>query len=162
MITTTSAFTYLLHENAIKCVTPTEELLFLMMAFLGKDCAFLDENIRSMLAWRCGMFFDQNKTTTFQLNETYEGEWRSGGWALANGSNIYNILLFAGSSKTFENMYIQFLDHFQSTSYCDPMFGAFVMIPLAQKYELRWRKIVWSEHLPVIRFIHCTEEQVIN
>lgn len=67
---------------------------------------------------------------------------------------------FLSENLNFENLYMTFLDHFQGTSYGDRTFSALVLVPLAQKYDLKWRLRVWSEHAHVFRFITCTEEDV--
>lgn len=58
-------------------------------------------------------------------------------------------------------MYVLFLDHFQGTSYGNETFSSLVMVPLAQKYDIKWRKMVWSEHAIALRFISCREDQVL-
>lgn len=63
---------------------------------------------------------------------------------------------------TFENLFLLFVDHFEGTSYGDLTFGALLMVPLAQKYDLRWRRLVWSEHVSALRFMQCTEQQLIG
>lgn len=34
------------------------------------------------------------------------------------------------------------------------------MAPLAQKHNIKWRQMVWSEHIHVLRFVTCTENEV--
>lgn len=72
--------------------------------------------------------------------------------------NIYKNF-FLGKSK-FENLYVLFLNQFQAASYGDDLFSSLVMIPLAQKYDCKWRKMVWSEHVSALRFLNCKEDQV--
>lgn len=73
LITACVSLTSLQQANGIQCLTPTEELLFLMMAFLGKDACFLDDDIKTLLSVRVQSFFDQNITVTFQLDQQFEG-----------------------------------------------------------------------------------------
>lgn len=35
------------------------------------------------------------------------------------------------------------------------------MIPLTTQYDNKYRKMVWSEHVAVLRFISCTEDELI-
>lgn len=72
-ITACVSLTSLQQANGIQCVTPTEELLFLMMAFLGKQACFLDDDIKTLLSIRVQGFFALNCTVTFQLDEQFEG-----------------------------------------------------------------------------------------
>lgn len=62
----------------------------------------------------------------------------------------------------FENLYIAFLDQFQGASYGNKTFGALVLAPLAQRYNIKWRQMVWSEHAAVLRFIQCAEADLIG
>lgn len=71
------------------------------------------------------------------------------------------ISLFA-DNVNFENLYIALLDHFQGASYGNGTFGALVLAPLAQKYNIKWRQMVWSEHAAVLRFIQCDESMLIG
>lgn len=73
LITACVSLTSLQQANGIQCVSPTEELLFLMMAFLGKEASFLDDDIKQILSVRVQAFFDQNCTVTFQLDQQFEG-----------------------------------------------------------------------------------------
>lgn len=34
------------------------------------------------------------------------------------------------------------------------------MAPLAQKHDIKWRQMIWSEHVHVLRFVTCTENEV--
>lgn len=36
------------------------------------------------------------------------------------------------------------------------------MVPLSQKYDLKWRRLVWSEHVSALRFIQCAESQLLG
>lgn len=73
--------------------------------------------------------------------------------------NNYLYSIFLGKFN-FENLYIQFLDQFQASSYSDHTFSRLVMAPLAQKHNIKWRQMIWSEHIHVLRFVTCTEDEV--
>lgn len=73
LITACVSLTSLQQANGIQCVTPTEELLFLMMAFLGKEVCFLDDDMKELLSVRVQSFFGHNKTNTFELDQQFEG-----------------------------------------------------------------------------------------
>lgn len=138
IIQMTLKFTALQKRNSLHFITPTEELMFLMISFMGPETTFLEPDVCELLADCIQNFFTLHKDTTFTFDEK-----------------------FAGKSK-FENLYVLFLDHFQGTSYGNESFSSLVMVPLAQKYDAKWRKMVWSEHAVALRFITCGEEQVIN
>lgn len=136
VIKITLNFVELLEKSNIYITSLTEKLMYLMIAFMGPHSEFLEPDMKVLLKKHVQEFFKQCEGKT--LN--FDGE-------------------FEGKSK-FENLYILFLDHFQAASYGDEIFGSLVMVPLSQKYDPKWRKIVWSEHASVLRFIGCKEEQV--
>lgn len=72
----------------------------------------------------------------------------------------HQYLISFAEKFNFENLYISFLDQFQGCSYGDKTFGALVMVPLAQKHNIKWRHMLWSEHVHVLRFVACTEQDV--
>lgn len=136
IIQTTLKFTTLQKRNSLNVITPTEELMFLMISFMGPETTFLEPEICELLSDCIRQFFKDNNETTFAFNEKFEGK------------------------SKFENLYVLFLDHFQGTSYGNETFSSLVMVPLAQKYDDKWRKMVWSEHAVTLRFITCREDQV--
>lgn len=62
----------------------------------------------------------------------------------------------------FESLYIAFLDQFQGTSYGNKTFGVLVLAPLAQRYNIKWRQMVWSEHVDCLVFVKCAEADLIG
>lgn len=61
----------------------------------------------------------------------------------------------------FASFYTVLLNQFQSAGYADKLFSALLMVPLMTQYDVKWRKMVWSEHVAVLRFISCTEEELL-
>lgn len=129
-------FTGHLERVGVTLVTPTEMLMYLMTAYLGPDSKFLEPNIKELL---------KDKANALRINDV-----------------TFNLNSKLESRKSFESLYSVFLDTFQSSSYGDEQFSALVMIPLAQKYDVKWRKRVWSEHIAVLRFVTCTEEMLFG
>lgn len=138
IIETTIKFTALQKRNSLNFVTPTEELMFLMIAFMGPETTFLEPDICALLTDAVQQFFKENASTTFRFDEKFDGK------------------------SKFENLYVLFLDHFAGTSYGNESFSALAMVPLAQKYDDKWRKMVWSEHAVALRFITCREDQCVG
>lgn len=46
---------------------------------------------------------------------------------------------------SFYDFYKTLCEHYASVSYSDPVFGAFVLLPLQRKHSVELRKLVWSE-----------------
>lgn len=132
IITTTLKFNKLLIENGIRFISSEQELMYLMLIYFGKDLNFLDDDIRLLIAERVR----ELKHSQFKFDEKLNYE------------------------KSFENLFVMFLDFFQAQSYSDKLFSTLVMIPLAQKYDSKWRKLVWSEYAMVLKFITCDESDL--
>ncbi|XP_026728675.1 RNA polymerase II-associated protein 1 [Trichoplusia ni] len=58
----------------------------------------------------------------------------------------------------FQDFYTQLLEQFQSVSYGDPTFASCILVPLAQKHNVKWRKLLWSEYAGCLRALDCPEE----
>lgn len=52
------------------------------------------------------------------------------------------------------------MDQFQGVSYGDRTFSRLILAPLAQKHNVKWRQMAWSEHVHVLRFVTCSENEV--
>lgn len=59
--------------------------------------------------------------------------------------------------NNFQDFYMQFLEQFQGVSYGDPCFAACVLVPVAQKHNVQWRKMLWSEYAGCLRALDCPE-----
>lgn len=122
----------MLEENGIQILSPTEKLMYLMTGFIGPECKFLDTNIKSVLE------------KAFQTLPDV----------------MFDFELKLNGKITFERIYTLFVEAFESSSYGDELFSMLMMIPLAQKYDVKWRKRIWSEHCTALRFVTCNEAQV--
>lgn len=60
----------------------------------------------------------------------------------------------------FEMIYVAFLEEFESCSYGNAVFSSLLMIPLAQKHDIKWRQRVWSEYVVALRYVNCDETMV--
>lgn len=67
-------FTSLQKINDLEYLSPTEELIFLMICFLGPAATFLEADINAMLCERVRVFFNGNQKTIFKLNEPHNGK----------------------------------------------------------------------------------------
>ncbi|XP_023294123.2 RNA polymerase II-associated protein 1 [Lucilia cuprina] len=125
-------------NDKLQIATPTEKLMYLMIAFMGPDSQFLDKDMHELLRQHLMEFYTQSQNIMFQFDEVYQGKCR------------------------FENLYALFVDHFQAASYGDELFSSLVMIPLAQKYNNKWRRRVWSDYASALRFLNCNENLLIG
>lgn len=132
LIKMTLQYTLLIESKISSLLQPTDRLIYSMLPFFSTEGRFLDADIKELL-----------QTMMIKLR----------------GYNFdFDVKIM--DKISFETFYIAFLEQFQSMSYGDSMFGALLMVPLEQKYDVKWRKIVWSEHAAVLRFITCSESEV--
>lgn len=53
----------------------------------------------------------------------------------------------------FAFSYRQLLEQFAAVSYCDRVFGQYILVPLQQKHNIKYKKILWSEMAAVLRLL---------
>ncbi|KAK9496533.1 hypothetical protein O3M35_013193 [Rhynocoris fuscipes] len=52
---------------------------------------------------------------------------------------------------SFYDFYREVLEQFAFSSYCDRVFGQYILIPLQQRHNIKYKKLVWSEMSAVLR-----------
>lgn len=62
---------------------------------------------------------------------------------------------------SFYDFYRELCEQFVSTSYCNPVFGAYMLIPLQQKHDCRLRQYVWMEQAIMLRFLTIKLEELL-
>ncbi|XP_050072117.1 RNA polymerase II-associated protein 1 [Anopheles maculipalpis] len=141
IISTGLWFSELVEASGISIATPTERLMYLMAAFLGPDSKFLEPDLSVLIERRLVAL--RSQTTT--------------------GDNVFDFeRAKIENRKSYYGLYQLALDTFQSSSYGHGGFGCLLMVPLAQKYDVRWRNMVWSEYVAVLRFITCNEHELFG
>ena len=136
IIMTTLKFTHLLEKNKINLVSIKQQLMYLMLVYFGKDLNFLDAPVKKIVGEKIKAMRRFSFPPRFNMKLNKE--------------------------KSFESLYTMFLDTFQSNSYGDDLFSVLVMIPLCQKYDIKWRKLVWSEYVATMKFISCKEADLLE
>lgn len=136
IILSTLKFTSLLEKNNIHLISKNQQLMYLMLAYLGKNLNFLDPNVKNLIRIKLRAMKNFPFSPKFNLKLNRE--------------------------KSFESLYTMILDTFQGNSYGDDLFSVIVMIPLAQCYDVKWRKLVWSEYVATMRFINCEEQDLLS
>ncbi|XP_052891202.1 RNA polymerase II-associated protein 1 [Anopheles moucheti] len=133
-------FSELVEAVGISITSPTERLMYLMVAFLGPDSKFLEPDLSELIERRLAAL----RTA-------------------AKGDNAFDFeRAKIEDRKSYYGLYQLALDTFQSSSYGHSGFGCLLMAPLAQKYDVRWRNMVWSEYVAVLRFITCDEHELFG
>lgn len=52
---------------------------------------------------------------------------------------------------SFYDLYASLLSQYSAVSCGDALFGSFVILPLAQKHDMKFKTAVWDEHIGVLR-----------
>ncbi|EDV96103.1 GH16071 [Drosophila grimshawi] len=134
----TFTFVQQLEQQGLQIVSPIEKLMYLMIAFMGPDSQFLEPELHKLLHAQLLDFYTQNLTYNFDFEATFEDK------------------------ANFEPLYYLFVNHFEAASYGDELFSSLVLLPLAQKYDNKWRRRIWSEHVQAVRFLNCDEKLLIG
>ncbi|KAH8397424.1 hypothetical protein KR222_003676 [Zaprionus bogoriensis] len=134
----TLTFVQQLEQQGLQIVSPLEKLMYLMIAFMGPDSQFLEPELHKLLHTQLLAFYAQNATHHFDFEATFEDK------------------------ANFEPLYYLFVNHFEAASYGDELFSSLLLLPLAQKYDNKWRRRIWSEHVQAMRFLNCDESLLIG
>ncbi|KAH8274952.1 hypothetical protein KR018_002554 [Drosophila ironensis] len=134
----TLTFVRQLEKQGLQIVSPLEKLMYLMIAFMGPDSQFLAEDLHALLKEHLQDFNRQQADHSFDFDAELVDKAR------------------------FEPLYYLFVEHFEAASYGDELFSALVLVPLAQKYDNKWRRRLWSEHVQALRFLNCDESLLMG
>nr|XP_016934886.1 RNA polymerase II-associated protein 1 [Drosophila suzukii] len=134
----TLTFVRQLEREGLQIVSPLEKLMYLMIAFMGPDSQFLVPDLHELLRDCLMDFYRQNASHDFDFDVELADKGR------------------------FEPLYYLFVEHFEAASYGDELFSSLVLLPLAQKYDNKWRRRLWSEHVQAVRFINCDEKLLMG
>ncbi|CAG9558898.1 unnamed protein product [Danaus chrysippus] len=136
-------------EMLVKC--SLQWIVFNEMCFpdLLKDIDITDRFCRIMCVYLCDNSLFLDKTIQVLLKKCIQLLFRKG--------NDFNFDKQLTGLNNFQDFYTQFLEQFQSVSYGDPIFAACVLVPLAQRHNVKWRKLLWSEYAGCLRALDCPE-----
>ncbi|CAG9791160.1 unnamed protein product [Diatraea saccharalis] len=118
--------------DLLKDIDITDRFCRIMCVFLCDNSLFLDENVNILLKKCTQLLF--KKKSPFNFDKQLTG--------------LHN----------FQDFYTQCLEQFQSVSYGDAAFAACVLVPIAQKHNVKWRKLLWSEYAGCLRALDCPED----
>ncbi|XP_006265441.1 RNA polymerase II-associated protein 1 isoform X2 [Alligator mississippiensis] len=60
---------------------------------------------------------------------------------------------------SFHDLYINLLEQFEGVSFGDPLFGAFVLLPLQRRFSVQLRLAVFGEHVSILRALGVSFQQ---
>lgn len=124
-------FNEMCFSDLLKDITVTDRFCRIMCVFLCDNSLFLEPKIKTLLG-RCTQLLFKQKAA-FDFDKQLMG------------------------LNNFQDFYTQFLEQFGSVSYGDQTFAACVLVPLAQRHNVKWRKLLWSEYAGCLRALDCPE-----
>ncbi|XP_059054762.1 RNA polymerase II-associated protein 1-like [Achroia grisella] len=122
------------YSDLLNDIDLTDRFCRIMCVFLCDNSLFLNADIKDLLHKCTQVLFKKNEGFNFDKELT--------------GLN------------NFQDFYTQFLEQFQSVSYGDATFAACVLVPIAQKHNVKWRKLLWSEYAGCLRALDCPEDSL--
>ncbi|XP_053616869.1 RNA polymerase II-associated protein 1 [Plodia interpunctella] len=125
-------FNELCFSDLLQDMSITDRFCRVMCVFLCDNSLFLEANIKVLLQKCIQTLFKSRAGFDFDRELT--------------------------GLQNFQDFYTQFLEQFQSVSYGDHTFAACVLVPLAQRHNVKWRKLVWSEYAGCLRALDCPED----
>lgn len=127
-------FNELCFPELLRDIDVTDRLCRIMCVFLCDNSLFLEPRVKTLLQ-KCAEALYKKKSK-FNFDKPLVG--------------LHN----------FQDFYTQFLEQFQAVSYGDCTFAACVLVPLAQKHNVKWRKLLWSEYAGCLRALDCPESML--
>ncbi|XP_006615612.1 RNA polymerase II-associated protein 1 [Apis dorsata] len=73
----------------------------------------------------------------------------------------FNFTIDLPGLNSFTDLFTAMCEHFCSTSYGDYGFSMALLIPISQRHDVHYRKLLWSEHVGLLRYIRLPLEQLI-
>ncbi|GLV42007.1 uncharacterized protein CBL_05035 [Carabus blaptoides fortunei] len=115
-------------------VNPTERFCRIACVFLCSNSLFLEPKVHQLLENCLRMLLREN-STNMHFDKEIQG------------------------LNNFQDFYVQLLEQYQAVSYGDTLFANYILVPLTQKHNVKWRKILWSEYMGVAQTIMLSKEQ---
>lgn len=118
----------------VENLSPSLRYSRLLLAYLC-DTVFLDKNVSPLLT----------KALSNLVQKTYK--------ELNLNDEIPGL-------NSFTDLFTALCEHFSATSYGDEGFGMALLVPLAQRYDVHYRKLLWSEHAGALRSLRTPCEKL--
>ncbi|KAJ8961047.1 hypothetical protein NQ314_005976 [Rhamnusium bicolor] len=117
-------------------INPTDKFCRLACVFLGSDSLFLTKEIHDL------------------LEHCFKN-------VITKCENELNFKKDIQGLTNFQDFYTQLLEQYQGVSYGDILFGNVILVPLAQKHNIQYKKTLWSEYMGAVQIFNVTPEQCI-
>ncbi|KYN10155.1 RNA polymerase II-associated protein 1 [Trachymyrmex cornetzi] len=63
--------------------------------------------------------------------------------------------------SSFTDLFTALCEHFYSNSYGDDGFAMILLVPVAQRHDPHYRKLLWSEHAAALRYLKLSPEKLV-
>ncbi|XP_046616929.1 RNA polymerase II-associated protein 1 isoform X1 [Neodiprion virginianus] len=118
----------------VEHLSPSVRYSRLLLAYLC-DTLFLDQNVSPLLT----------KTISCLVKRYYKE---------------LNFNTEVPGLSSFTDMFTTLCEHFSATSYGNEGFGMTLLVPLAQRHDVHYRKLLWSEHAGALRSLRTPLEML--
>jgi hypothetical protein len=136
-------------------INPTDRFCRIACVFLGSDNLFLIDEIHNLLQ------LCLNNIIKCEHGINFDKEIQGDFFYIVKRNISHFCSSFFVGLNNFQDFYTQLLEQYQGVSYGDVLFGNFILLPLAQRHSLKWRKTLWSEYLGVVEIFNVTVEQSV-
>lgn len=72
--------------------------------------------------------------------------------------SVYNLTI--SGLNNFQELYTELLEQYQGVSYGNSLFGNFILLPLAQRHDEKYRKMLWAEYAGILQILDAPLEKV--
>lgn len=108
---------------------------------------------RLILVYLCDTVYLENDVSMLLLNVLSNLLRRHHAWL--------NFQMELPGLSSFTDLFTALCEHFYSSSYGDDGFAMILLVPVAQRHDSHYRKLLWSEHAAALRYMKLPPEKLV-
>lgn len=138
-VTRTLQFVLMLEKwrpSCLRHVSMASRIARLMCVFLTGNDLFLNSQVRDYLSALLGIYTSPSRQNQLDFSSSIPG------------------------LTSFYDLFASFLAQFSAVSFGDPLFASFLILPLTQRHDFKFRRAVWEEHVGVLRALSIPLDQL--
>lgn len=138
-VTRTLEFVLMLEQwrpSCLRHVSMASRIARLMCVFLTGNDLFLNSQVRDYLSALLRIYTSPSRQSQLDFSSSIPG------------------------LTSFYDLFASLLAQFSAVSFGDPLFASFLILPLTQRHDFKFRRAVWEEHVGVLRALSIPLDQV--
>ncbi|XP_029211731.2 RNA polymerase II-associated protein 1-like isoform X2 [Acropora millepora] len=138
-VTRTLQFVLMLEKwrpSCLRHVSMASRIARLMCVFLTGNDLFLNSQVRDYLSALLRIYTSPSRQNQLDFSSSIPG------------------------LTSFYDLFASFLAQFSAVSFGDPLFASFLIVPLTQRHDFKFRRAVWEEHVGVLRALSIPLDQL--